>query len=131
MILVDASVWIDYLRGIATQQTRWLHAQLERRPLGLADLTLCEILQGVFDEREARLVRRRFLVFPTLSTGGAEQAARCAENYRQLRRLGVTVRKTIDCWIATFCIREGHSLLHSDRDFEPFAKHLGLRVVDP
>ena len=131
MILVDASVWIDYFRDSDTAHTRWLDVELERRLFGLVDLTLCEILQGFGDEREARLVHPRLLAFPTLSTGGAEQAVSCAENYRRLRRLGITASKTIDCWIATFCIREGHSLLHCDRDFEPFAKHLGLVVVRP
>ncbi len=66
-----------------------------------------------------------------LSSGGVEIAVAAAENYRILRTKGITVRKTIDCLIATFCIREGHELLHRDRDFDPFEMHLGLQVIHP
>jgi predicted nucleic acid-binding protein len=129
MILVDASVWIDYLRGASTEQVVWLDANLGSRRLGLADLTLCEVLQGILDERTAAAVRKDLLAFEIFPTGGIELALAAEGNYRKLRRLGVTVRKTLDCWLATFCLREGHTLLHNDRDFEPFAEHLGLHVV--
>ncbi len=130
MILVDASVWIDYLRGDPTPEAVWLDQELGSRPLGLTDLTLCEVMQGVA-EREAADVRDRLLLFSVFPTGGTELALAAADNYRQLRHRGFTIRKTIDCWIATFCLREGYTLLHRDRDFEPFERFLGLQVVHP
>lgn len=128
MVLVDASVWVDYLRGRTTPEVDWLDRNLGARPLGLTDVTLCEVMQGCPDHQEAELAAR-LLEFSVLRTGGVDLALMAAENYRRLRRRGVTVRKTIDCWIATFCLQHGHTLLHSDRDFAPFERHLGLRVV--
>ena len=128
MVLVDASVWIDYLRGQATPEADWLDRNLGARSLGLTDLTLCEVLQGCPDRQAAEL-GARLMEFDVLTTGGAELAIAAAESYRRLRRRGVTVRKTIDCWIAAFCLREGHALLHRDRDFDPFERFLGLQVV--
>ena len=130
MVLVDASVWVDYLRGSATPQTGWLDRHLGVQPLGLTDLTLCEVLQGCPDQQAAKL-GARLMELVVLSTGGADLALAAADHYRYIRRRGVTVRKTIDCWIATFCLREGHALLHSDRDFDPFERFLGLRVIHP
>lgn len=130
MVVVDASVWIDYLRGTPTPEAEWLDQELGARPLGLTDLTLCEVLQGVSD-REAADVRDRLLALSVFPTGGAELALAAADNYRRLRDRGFTVRKTIDCWIATFCLREDHTLLHRDRDFDPFEQFLGLRVIHP
>ena len=129
MVLVDASVWIDYLNGIETPQADWLERHLGDHLLGLTDITLCEVLQGIDRDHQARRVEEILLGFDVFPTGGAELALATAANYRALRRKGLTVRKTIDCWIATFCLREGHTLLHSDRDFEPFRTHLGLQVV--
>jgi predicted nucleic acid-binding protein len=119
MILVDASVWVDYLRGLTTPESEWLDRHLGTLPLGLTDLTLCEVLQGCPD-RQADEVAARLMALSVASTGGAGLALAAAESYRRLRRRGITVRKTIDCWIATFCVREAHTLLHSDRDFDPF-----------
>ncbi len=130
MILVDASVWIDYLRGTSTPQSDWLDQELSARPFGLTDLTLCEVLQGVSD-REAADVRDRLLLLSVFPTGGTELALAASDNYRRLRDRGFTIRKTIDCWIATFCLREDHTLLHRDRDFDPFERFLGLQVVHP
>ena len=130
MILVDASVWIDYLRGTSTPQAEWLDGHLGAELLGLTDLTLCEVLQGVPPPKVKR-VQERLLALDVLPTGGTELALATASNYRSLRLKGITVRKTIDCWIATFCLREGHRLLHHDRDFDPFESHLGLSVVHP
>ena len=130
MVIVDTSVWVDYLNDVATRETDWLDQQLARQPLGLLDLMLCEILQGLStDEEAARVLRdlRRFEIFPT----GVELAVAAAQNYRTLRARGRTVRKTIDCLIATCCLLDGHSLLHCDRDFDPFEELLGLRVVHP
>ncbi len=130
MVIVDASVWIDYLRGTGTPEADWLDGHLATLPLGLTDLTLCEVLQGVA-EREASDVRDRLLQFAIFATGGSELALATADNYRQLRGRGFTIRKTIDCWIATFCLRQDHTLLHRDRDFDPFERFLGLSVVHP
>ena len=130
MVLIDASVWIDYLRGTRTAEAEWLDQHLGAQPMGLADLTLCEVLQGVSDQL-ATEVRTRLLALTVLNTGGTDVALMAADNYQHLRRQGFTVRKTIDCWLATFCLREDHALLHRDRDFDPFERFLGLRVIHP
>jgi predicted nucleic acid-binding protein len=129
MILVDASVWIDYLNGVANSQTDWLNENLPSQRLGLTDITLCEVLQGVKDRGQMARVKQYLMAFQIWTTGGTDLALAAADNYRALRDQGITVRKTIDCWIAAFCIREGHSLLHHDRDFNGFEQHLGLSVV--
>jgi hypothetical protein len=99
--------------------------------IGLADLILCEVLQGVRNLREFRRVQQDLESLHILNTGGAALAIASARNYCFLRSKGTTIRKTIDCLIATFCIEYGHSLLHNDRDFDPFEVHLGLRVIHP
>lgn len=131
MVVVDATVWIDYLRGGENPATHWLDSQLTRQPLGLTDLTLCEVLQGVRGDREFRSVRDDLLQFHLFSTGGVELALAASRNFLRLRERGLTVRKTIDCLIATFCLQSGHELLHRDRDFDGFEKVLGLRVIHP
>lgn len=131
MVVVDATVWIDYLRGDENPATRWLESQLTRQPLGLTDLTLCEVLQGVRSDLEFRNVRDDLLQFHLFSTGGMELALASARNFLSLREQGLTVRKTIACLIATFCLQAGHELLHRDRDFDGFEKALGLRVIHP
>lgn len=128
MVIVDASVWIDYLKGTTTTQTEWLDSHLGTQRLGLMDISLCEVLQGV-QNHEAKRIRDYLLSFEVLPSGGTDLALAAAENYRSLRAKGITVRKTIDCWIASFCLREGYTLLHSDRDFEGFEQYLGLQVV--
>ncbi len=131
MVIVDTTVWIDYLNGARSPQTRWLDAQLEQQRLGLTDLILCEVLQGIHDERQAKETWHALRRFEIAATGGEDLAVAAAENYRQLRAQGRTVRKTIDCLIATFCLERGHSLLHNDRDYDAFEEHLGLSVVHP
>jgi predicted nucleic acid-binding protein len=131
MVIVDTSAWIDLLGGTQNPETAWLEREIPRQPVGLTDLILCEVLQGVRDDAASRQVRSSLLKFEIFDCGGLTVAIASAENYRILRGRGITVRKTIDCLIATFCIEEGHSLLHRDRDFEPFEIHLGLRVVHP
>ena len=131
MVIVDTTVWIDYLAGAANGQTSWLDRELDRRRLGLTDLILCEVLQGVRSDPAFARVRRDLEKFHVFETGGIDLALAAAQNYRLLRRRGATVRKTIDCLIATFCLQSGHQLLHRDRDFDPFEKHLGLLVVHP
>ena len=129
MVIVDTSAWIDLLDGAQNPETAWLEREIRRQPVGLTDLILCEVLQGVRDNAVSRQVRSSLLKFEIFDCGGLTVALAAAENYRSLRGRGITVRKTIDCLIATFCIEEGHSLLHRDRDFEPFERHLGLQVV--
>jgi predicted nucleic acid-binding protein len=131
VVIVDTTVWVDYLRGTATPQADWLDRELTRQRLGLTDLILCEVLQGIPSDQQAARVLRDLRQFEIFDTGGAELAIASARNYRHLRARGLTVRKTIDCLIATFCILGDHALLHSDRDFDPFEKALALRVIHP
>jgi predicted nucleic acid-binding protein len=129
VILVDSSVWIDYFRGTATPQANRLDGLLGSEPLAIGDLILTEVLQGFATEREFNDARKVLLALDMVVLGGADVAVEAARNYRKLRSLGVTVRKTIDTVIATRCIVSGHMLLHSDRDFDAFEQHLGLRCV--
>jgi len=129
LILVDTSVWIDYFKGASTAQTEKLDKLLGHEPLAIGDLILTEVLQGFADERDFNEARRMLTSLIVVELGGQKIAIQAARNSRALRNLGVTVRKTIDTVIATRCIESGYQLLHNDRDFEPFAEHLGLRVV--
>jgi|SRR5580704_3461302 predicted nucleic acid-binding protein len=129
MTVIDTTVWIDYLRGANNTETRWLDRELQRQRLGLTDLILCEVLQGIRDPASFVRIRDNLLKFHVFQTRGIELAITAAQNYRRLRDQGYTVRKTIDCVIATFCVQGGHELLHRDRDFDPFETVLGLRVV--
>jgi predicted nucleic acid-binding protein len=129
VILVDSSVWIDYLRGTASPQAEKLDTLLGTVPLAIGDLILTEVLQGCATDREFNAVKRTLSSLHTVNLGGLELAVEAAKNFRKLRALGFTVRKTIDTVIATRCIMDGLELLHSDRDFDPFEKHLGLRCV--
>ena len=131
MVIVDTTVWIDYLQGADNAETGWLNAELDRQRLGLTDIILCEVLQGVRDEAIAKQVETSLTKCEVFHMGGVALAREAARNYRMLRSRGHTVRKTIDCLIATFCLRGKHSLLHRDRDFEPFEKLLGLSVIHP
>jgi predicted nucleic acid-binding protein len=127
--IVDSSVWIDYFNGVVTSQTDILDAALGQQPVGLGDIILCEVLQGYRTQRDFETARQALLQIPIYVMGGTELAIKSAQNFRALRQQGITVRKTIDCLIATFVIERGFSLLHSDRDFEPFETYLGLAVV--
>lgn len=129
MILVDSSVWIDFFRGNATPQAERLDSLLGNTPLAVGDLIVAEVLQGVRDDREFNQVRKTLDAFTQSALVGKKIAVQAAKNFRTLRRLGFTARKTIDTIIATRCIESGFSLLHSDRDFDAFATHLGLKVV--
>ena len=129
MTVVDTSVWIDYFNGVPTRETALLDALLGVEPIVIGDLILAEVLQGFGSERalrEARAGLDRLLFQPMV---GRDVALAAARNYRALRARGVTVRKTIDMLIATFCMENGHRLLHSDRDFVPIAEHLGLETL--
>ena len=131
MVIVDTTVWVDYLNGISSAQTDWLDAELSRQRLGLTDLILCEVLQGVHGERQAADTRRELSKLEIFETGGVDFVVEAARNDRALRAQGRTVRKTIDCLIATFCIVNNYALLHNDQDFDAFEQHLGLQVVHP
>lgn len=129
MILVDSSVWIDFFRGTASPQVELLDALLGKEPLALGDLILAEVLQGFPSDREFNQARRLLMRFERVAIVDTETAIQAAKNFRTLRSKGITVRKTIDTLIATCCIQKGHLLLHRDRDFEPFTRHLGLQVA--
>ncbi len=131
MVIIDTTVWIDYLRGVLNEHTEWLDRELSRQRMGLTDLIVCEVLQGIRSDVAFAQVRRDLTRFQIFNTGGTDMAIAAAHNYRSLRKRGATVRKTIDCLIATFCLEAGHHLLHRDRDFDSFEQHLGLRVVHP
>ena len=129
MVIIDTTVWIDYLRGTENPETRWLDRELQRQRLGLTDLILCEVLLGIRDQGAFTRVGADLLKFEVFPTGGSQLAVDAAQNYRVLRQRGYTVYKTIDCIIATFCLQARHELLHRDRDFDCFEKVLGLRVL--
>lgn len=129
MVIIDTTVWIDYLRGTENPETRWLDRELQRQRLGLTDLILCEVLQGIRDQSAFAKVRSDLLKFQVFPTGGSLLAIAAAQNCRDLRQRGYTVHKTIDCLIATFCLEARHELLHRDRDFDCFEKVLGLQVL--
>ncbi len=129
MILVDSSVWIDYFNGLATRQTDRLDELLGSDLLLTGDIILAEVLQGFRDDRDFRRAKRALDGLEFRAMLGRDIALKSAANYRALRAQGVTVRKTIDMLIATFCIENGHELLHADRDFDPIEQHLRLRTV--
>jgi predicted nucleic acid-binding protein len=129
LILVDSSVWIDYFNGTASPQTEKLDTLLGNEPLAIGDLILTEVLQGFAAERDFRDATKMLTSLMVVELGGKEIAIQSARNFRRLRTLGVTIRKTIDTIIATRCIESGYRLLHNDRDFDPFSEHLGLLVV--
>jgi len=131
VILVDSSVWIDYFRGTATPQAEKLDSLLGSEPLATGDLILAEVLQGFVRDRDFNQARKLLTSLLIVDLAGQKIAIQAARNFRVLRALGVTVRKTIDTVIATRCIESRLPLLYSDRDFDPFVEHLGLRSALP
>ena len=131
MILVDSSVWIDYFRGTPTPQTEKLDSLLASEPVVTGDLVLTEVLQGFGSERDFNRARKLLTSLVVVNLVGRDIAIQAARNFRALRALGINVRKTIDTLIATRCIASGLTLLYSDRDFDPFVQHLGLRSALP
>lgn len=127
MILVDSSVWIDFFNGAGTPQTDRLDGLLGQQPLAIGDLILTEVLQGFRREQDYQTAKRLLLTLDVFALAGQHLAIRSAENYRSLRSRGITIRKTIDVVIATFCIEWDLALLHADKDFLPFERHLGLQ----
>jgi len=131
VILVDSSVWIDYFRGFSTPQADKLDALLGAEPLAIGDIVLTEVLQGFTRERDFNAALNLLTTLTIIDIAGRDIAIQAARNLRSLRAQGVTVRKTIDTLIATRCIESGHTLLYSDRDFDPFVQHLGLQSAFP
>jgi predicted nucleic acid-binding protein len=129
MIVVDSSVWIDYFNGRPTRHADRLDSLLSREPLLMGDLILAEVLQGFRSDLDFRRALEFLSALEFQAMMGRDVAIASARNYRRLRARGVSVRKSIDVMIGTFCIENGHQLLHSDRDFSPMARYLGLRVV--
>lgn len=131
MILVDSSVWIDYFRGVQSSQTDRLYALLGNEPIATGDLVLAEVLQGFGSAQDFNQGRKLLTSLPIIELVGGDIAIQAANNFRILRSLGITVRKTIDTLIATSCIEKGLALLYSDKDFDPFVEHLRLQSAMP
>ena len=131
MILVDSSVWIDYFRGISTPETDRLDALLGSEPVATGDLVLAEVLQGFGSVQDFNQGKKLLTALPIIDLAGGDIAIQAAKNFRTLRSQGITIRKTIDTLIATSCIEKGLTLLFSDKDFDPFVVHLGLRTAVP
>lgn len=127
MILVDTGVWIDYFGGVPTRSAAWLDSNLRARRFCVGDLMLMEVLQGCRTDRQFNQLRTSLREFPVVRIVDQDIAVQAARNYRLLRSLGITIRKTIDTLIATRCIIDDLTLLYGDRDFDPFVQHLGLR----
>jgi predicted nucleic acid-binding protein len=127
MILVDSSVWIDYFNGKRSWQTDLLDHMLSNVPIIMGDLILTEVLQGFKSDKDYETAKNYLDKLPFRQMGGYNVAIQSAQNYRQLRKAGLTVGKTIDIIIATFCIIEGLTLLHDDREFDPIASHFSLK----
>ena len=131
MLVVDTTVWVDYFNGVENLQTNYLDAILNQTPILIGDLILTEVLQGFRNDPDFEKVRRTLGKFMQVEMVGPTLAVQSARNYRFLRKKGITVRKTIDSLIATYCIENDHELLHNDSDFDGYEKYLGLRVVHP
>ncbi len=131
MIFVDTSVWIDYFNGKITWQTDYLDSLLDKESVAIGDLVLTEVLQGFRSDTDFKRAMELFSPFPFFDMLGRDLAVQSAKNFRFLRKKGVTVRKTIDVMIATFCVSYQLPLLHDDRDFDPMEKHLKLKVIKP
>lgn len=129
MILVDSSVWIDYFNGTETLATMKLDSLLGVQPVCTGDLILAEVLQGFRQDADYKAAKNLLCALPIHSMVGTEISIKSAENFRELRKQGITIRKTIDTLIATYCIETGLMLLHSDKDFQPFQQHLGLQIA--
>ena len=131
MLVVDTTVWVDYFNGQINPETDYLERVLPNEPVLVGDIILLETLQGFRKDEDFEQAKAALARFEQASLLNLQLAHQCAENYRALRKKGVTIRKTIDCIIATFCIENNHTLLHRDHDFDDFEKHLGLNVVHP
>ena len=131
MILVDSSVWIDFFNGKSRNHVLRLQAILGVEEIAIGDLMLCKVLQGLASERAADEVEELLRQFDVVSIGGYAIAVDAARNFRDLRRRGITIRKTIDLLIGAWCIHHDVPLLHNDSDFRPMTRYLGLREFAP
>ena len=129
MIVVDSSIWIDYFNGTISKETDWLDESLGIEPIIMGDIILAEVLQGFQNEKDFRTAKKLLLEFPFMDMVGQELAIKSAMNYRVLRQKGITIRKTIDVIIGTFCIHNNFVLLHNDKDFDSLENHLKLKVM--
>ena len=127
MILVDSSVWIGYFNGAETTETNLLDEFLSTDTICIGDVILAEVLQGFRSDKDYKLAKEMLTELPIYQIMTPELALTGADNYRKLRKKGITVRKSVDNWIATFCIQNKIPLLFSDKDFNPYVEHLGLR----
>ncbi len=130
MIFLDSTILIDYFNGANTRQVEILESILGKEFIAIGDYVLTEVLQGFKSDNDFQTAKNTLLLFPCFEIGGKAIAIQSAKNYRYLRKKGITIRKTIDTMIATFCIENNLTLLHNDRDFDPFATHLNLNVLD-
>ena len=130
MILVDSSIWIDYFNGTDNPYTTKLDSLLGVELIAIGDIILTEILQGFQCDKDFKTAKSVLLNLAVFDMLGQTNAIAAAENYRYLRKQGITIRKTLNCMIATFCIQKGYPLLFCDKDFQPFVEHLGLGVVE-
>lgn len=129
MIVVDSSIWIDYFNGTISNETNWLDESLGIEPIIMGDIILAEVLQGFQNEKDFRTAKKLLPEFPFMDMIGQELAIKSAMNYRCLRQIGITIRKTVDVLIGTFCIHNNFVLLHNDKDFDPLEEHLKLKVM--
>lgn len=131
MLIVDSTVWVDYFNGVKNSQTDYLYQIADKTPILIGDLILAEVLQGFRNDTDFETARRILGKFLQVEMVNPDLAVQSARNYRVLLRKGITVRKTIDSLIATYCIENEHDLLHNDSDFDGYEKHLGLSVIRP
>jgi predicted nucleic acid-binding protein len=129
VIVVDSSVWIDYFNGLTTSATEKLHALLGTETLAVGDLILTEVLQGFRKDSDYKVAKDLMTALTVFDMLGHQNAIKCADNFRALRKRGITVRRTVDVVIATFCVERNLPLLFQDRHFLPFVEHMGLRAV--
>lgn len=129
MVIIDTSAWIEYFAGGDSQTVQKIDRALSHNLVGMGDLIYCEIMQGLYSAKQQTAVSGLLLALPKYEMVGFTMARKSAENYRTLRSKGITVRKTIDVVIGTFCAEMGHELIHCDRDFDVMAPHIGLRVI--
>ena len=130
-LLVDSSIWIDFFNGAQSPEVDFLDKALGFEPIVVGDLILCEVLQGFHSQSDFEAAHRALTRFPIVSMVGQHIAIQSALNYRTLRRQGITIRKTMDSLIATYCIENEFMLLHRDRDFDYFEQNRGLAVWHP
>ena len=129
MILVDSSIWIDYFNGTVNKKTDWLDESMGIEPVIMGDIVLTEVLQGFQNDNDFKNAKKLLLEIPFMDMIGQELAIKSAMNYRALRQKGITIKKTIDVMIGSFCIHNNFFLLHNDKDFDPLEKYLKLKVM--